>query len=130
MKSLVQEPGIRLIISQLSPIEIQSAFATMVRTGVIGKATLDQLRGLFFSDLANGRFEVALPARRHFHNAATLIRNHAADSALRTLDALQLCVALDLNRRGAALDIVASDKNLCNVAALEGLTVVNPLVGT
>ena len=126
MESLVQSPGTRLIVSQLSPIEIQSVFATKVRTGVIGKSTLDQLRGLFFSDLAKGRFEVGLLARRHFQSAETLIRTHAVDYALRTLDALQLSVALDLHRRGAASDLVASDKNLCSVASLEALTVLNP----
>lgn len=87
MESLVQAPGTRLIISQLSLIEIQSVFATKVRTGVIGKAALDQLRGLFFSDLDKGRFEVVLLARRHFQRAETLIRTHAVDHALRTLDA-------------------------------------------
>ena len=126
MESLVQSPGTRLIVSQLSPIEIQSVFATKVRTGVIGKSTLDQLRGLFFSDLAKGRFEVVLLARRHFQSAETLIRTHAVDYALRTLDALQLSVALDLHRRGAASDLVASDRNLCRVASLEALTVLNP----
>ena len=125
MESLVQAPGTRLIISQLSLIEIQSVFATKVRTGVIDKATLDQLRGLFFSDLANGRFEVVLLARRHFQSAEALVRSHAVNYALRTLDAMQLSVALDLHGRGAASDLVASDKNLCNVATLEGLTVIN-----
>ena len=50
--SLVQAPSTRLILSQLSLVEIQSVFATKVRTGVIDKATLDQLRGLFFADRA------------------------------------------------------------------------------
>ena len=54
MESLLQSPGARLIVSQLSLIEIQSVFATKVRTGVIGKATLDQLRGLFFPILPRG----------------------------------------------------------------------------
>ena len=130
MESLVQAPGTRLIVSQLSLIEIQSVFATKVRTGVIGKATLDQLRGLFFSDLAKGRFEVVLMARRHFHSAEALIRTHAVDYALRTLDAMQLSIALDLHRRGAASDLVASDKNLCKVATVEGLRVINPADGS
>ena len=51
MESLVHVPDTRLLISQLSLIEIQSVLATKVRTGVIDKATLDQSRGLFFSDL-------------------------------------------------------------------------------
>ncbi|MBI3682806.1 MAG: hypothetical protein HY235_20725 [Acidobacteria bacterium] len=97
---------------------------------MIDKATLDQLRGLFFSDLAKGRFEVVLLARRHFQNAEALVRTHAVDYALRTLEAMQLSVALELHRRGAASDLVASDKNLCNVAALEGLTVINPSPGS
>jgi predicted nucleic acid-binding protein len=40
MESLVQTHGARLIISQLSLIEIQSVFATKVRTGVINKSPL------------------------------------------------------------------------------------------
>jgi hypothetical protein len=43
---------------------------------------------------------------------------------------MQLSVAIDLHRRGTASDLVASDKNLCNVAALEGLTVINPSAGS
>ena len=130
MESLVSAPDARLIVSQLSLIEIQSVFATKVRAGVIDKATLDQLRGLFFADLARGRFEVVLLARRHFQQAEALVRNHAVERALRTLDALQLSVALDLKRRGAASQLVASDKNLCAVAAQEGLAVANPSEGS
>lgn len=73
-----------------------------------------------------GGIRPEMVAHRHFQIAETLIRTHAVDYALRTLDAMQLSVALDLQRRGAASDLVASDKNLCSVAALEGLTVLNP----
>jgi hypothetical protein len=126
MEALVQTSGTRLIISQLSLIEIQSVFATKVRTGIIDRAALEQLRGLFFADLARGRFEVVLLGRRHFQGAEALMRVHAVDRSLRTLDAIQLSLALDLQRRGAASDLVASDRNLCNVATLEGLSVLNP----
>ena len=130
MESLVQAPGARLMISELCLIEIQSVFSIKVRTGGIDRATLDQLRGLFFSGLAKGRFEVVRLVRRHFQSAEALVRTHAVDYALRTLDAVQLSVALDLRRRGAASDLVASDKKLCIVAALEGLTVINPSEGS
>ena len=130
MESLVQAPGTRLIISELSLIEIQSVFSTKVRTGGIDRATLNQLRGLFFSDLAKRRFEVVLLARRHFRSAEALVRTHAVDYALRTLDAVQLSVVLDLRRRGTASDLVASDKNLCRVATVEGLSVINPAEGS
>jgi hypothetical protein len=49
MEMLAQVPDNRLIISQLSVIELQSVFATKVRTGVIDQASLDQLRGLFLT---------------------------------------------------------------------------------
>lgn len=127
MEALIEAPGNRLIISQLSLVEIESVFATKVRTGVIDKAALAQLRGRFYADLSRGRFRVALLERRHFQGAEALVRTYALDHALRTLDALQLSVALDLCRRGAASELVTSDKALCEVAALEGLAVLNPL---
>jgi predicted nucleic acid-binding protein len=129
MEMLAQVPDNRLIISQLSVIELQSVFATKVRTGVIDQASLDQLRGLFFADLASGRFKVVLISGRYFRSADRLIRTHAVSRSLRTLDALQLAVALELHRRGVATAVAASDKNLCEVAAVEGLQVVDPIQG-
>ncbi|MGB9611496.1 MAG: type II toxin-antitoxin system VapC family toxin, partial [Bryobacteraceae bacterium] len=126
MEALIEAPDARLIISQLSLVEIESVFATKVRTGVIDKAALAQLRGRFYADLSQGRFAVALLARRHFQGAEALVRTYAVDHALRTLDALQLAMAIDLCRRGAASELVSSDKALCEVAVLEGLTVLNP----
>lgn len=110
-------------------IELQSVFATKVRMGVIDRASLDQLRGLFFADLADGRFKVALVSGRYFRGADRLIRTHAVSRSVRTLDALQLAVALELQRRGAATALVASDRNLCELAAVEGMQVVNPIQG-
>lgn len=129
MEALIEARRNRLIISQLSLVEIESVFATKVRTGVIDKGALAQLRGRFYADLSRGRFAVALLARRHFQGAEALVRTYAVDHALRTLDALQLAVALDLYRRGAASELVTSDKALCEVAALEGLTILNPSSG-
>lgn len=129
MEMLVQSPDNRLIISQLSVIELQSVFAAKVRMRVIDQASLNQLRGLFFADLAAGRFKVVLVSGRYFRSADRLIRTHAVSRALRTLDALQLAVAVELHRRGTGTALVASDKNLCEVAAAEGLQVVNPIQG-
>jgi len=128
MEALVAVPGLHLIISELTLIEIQSVFARKVRTGIIAPAALDQLRGLFFADLAKRRFDVVRLARRHFREAERLIRTHAADRGLRTLDSLQLAVALDLQARDIASTLVAADKNLCSLAASQGLKVVNPQI--
>ena len=129
MEMLAQSPDNRLIVSPLSVIELQSVFATKVPMGVIDRASLDQLRGLFFADLADGRFKVVLVSGRYFRGADRLIRTHAVNRSLRTLDALQLAVALELHRRGATTALVASDRNICEVAAVEGMQVVNPMQG-
>lgn len=129
MEALMQSSDSRLIISQLSLVEIESVFATKVRTGELDKTALAQLRGLFYADLARGRFEVVLLGRGHFQGAEALVRTYAVDHGLRTLDALQLSVALDLRRRGAASKLVTSDRTMCEVAAREDLPVVDPLPG-
>lgn len=126
MQALIEAPGVWLLLSELSLVEMESVFATKVRTGVIEKADLAQLRGRFYADLSRGRFTVALFARRHFQSAEALVRAYAADRALRTLDALQLAMAIDLFHCGTASELVTSDKVLCEVAGLVGLAVVNP----
>jgi hypothetical protein len=45
---------------------------------------------------------------------------------LRSLDALQLASAIKLKRLGRLDYFVAADRVLCEVAALEGLAVINP----
>jgi len=45
---------------------------------------------------------------------------------LRTLDALQLAIALDLRQFGLITVMVAADQKLCRVAALSGCSAVNP----
>jgi hypothetical protein len=45
---------------------------------------------------------------------------------LRTLDALQLAVALDLHQKGAIDRLVCADRDLLVVASAEGLHVLDP----
>jgi predicted DNA-binding antitoxin AbrB/MazE fold protein len=77
-------------------------------------------------EVAKGRFAVATLKRRHFQAAEGLLRLHAVERGLRTLDALQLSVALDMKGRGAASELVTSDKKLGAAAAFEGLSLVDP----
>ena len=64
----------------------------------------------------------------HFSAAVDLIRRVGLVQNLRTLDALQLAVALDLNDPGRPVTFVCADAALCTIAAAEGLTVINPEV--
>jgi len=62
----------------------------------------------------------------HFRDAERLINLLAVHSRLRTLDAIQLAVALSLQKRGMVELFVCADKALCQVAGGVGFKVLNP----
>jgi hypothetical protein len=55
---------------------------------------------------------------------------HGVQARLRTLDAVQLAVALDLQKRGLVKNFVCADKALCQVAERVGFTVLNPEIAS
>ncbi len=60
-----------------------------------------------------------------YQTAGDLIGKHAMSRQLRTLDAIQLAVALRVHRSSLPIDhFVCADQRLCDVAALEGLVVI------
>ena len=66
-------------------------------------------------------------APAHYERAEQIIASYGFHKGIRTLDALQLSVAGALPK--SLLDhFVASDRALCEVAALERLSVINPEV--
>ena len=97
------------------------------RTGEITEAALQIARRRFRADLARQRLIVApLVHEGHFQAARKLLVRYGAAEGLRTLDALQLAIALDLHRQGHIAIIVAADQKLCRVAPLAGCTAINP----
>jgi hypothetical protein len=58
--------------------------------------------------------------------AGDLIGKPAMSRPLRTLDAIQLAVALHFHRPFPIDHFVCADQRLCDVATLEGLNVINP----
>jgi predicted nucleic acid-binding protein len=62
----------------------------------------------------------------HFQSARKLLVQYGAVEVLRTLDALQLAVALDLRQIGHIAVLVAADQRLYRVATLAGCSAVNP----
>ena len=120
-------PGDRqVLISNLGFVEIQSVFAIKVRSGQISREDAGLQRARLMVDVAAGLFEVWSLSPDHFSHAERLIGRHGFTHRLRTLDALQLAVALDLQDQGRLEYFVAADKALLAVAELEGLPVVNP----
>jgi hypothetical protein len=62
----------------------------------------------------------------HFEIARGLLLKHGPLRSLRTLDALQLSVAIALRRAGYPPVVMASDQRLCRVAELEGFEITDP----
>jgi predicted nucleic acid-binding protein len=127
VEALLVDQTTRHVISRLTHLEIQSAFALKVRTGEIAPADFDLLRKRFRADVHQRRFVVVRLLRRHFDAAEKLIVKHAATTRLRTLDALHLAIALDLNETNIANTFVCADGLFVQLARREGLVVANPL---
>jgi hypothetical protein len=105
---------------------MESVFALKARTGEIDRQAVLIARRRLEADLGRSRLLVAAVNDDHFWRASQLLVKHGAIEALRTLDALQLSVALGLKRAGLVTVFVAADQKLCRVATLEGFAVTNP----
>ncbi len=123
--AFLAEVGSQHYFSALSVVEVHSAFARFVRTGHITAAEFQRLQGRFLADIAGGLWQVVPIAADHLHNAQRLLAQYALKTSLRTLDAIQLAVAL-LHSGGPLDAFVCADANLCQVALMEGLVVENP----
>jgi predicted nucleic acid-binding protein len=129
VEQIVLDPSASILISRLSVVEVQSVFAGKVRSGVISASEAAGLRRRFFEDVASGLFGIVALTSEHFEKAGELIQRHGASHGLRTLDSLQLAVALSLRHGGAIEDFVTADRVLCKVAAVEGVHVTDPESG-
>jgi predicted nucleic acid-binding protein len=126
ISALFAEPGRKIRISTLGFIEIQSAFAMKVRSGVLDPKAAGMQRSRFLADIAARAIEVYSITEDHFTAAERLIARLGFQHRLRTLDALQLAVALDLAEQDLLDQFVTADQALAEVASLEHLKVLNP----
>lgn len=125
--SLLAESGSRFLISSLSVVEFQSVFAQKVRGRILTLDEYQLLRRKFGGDIRAKRLSVKGLFRRHQRAAEKLIATHAPTKRLRTLDALQLAMALELNAAEHIDKFVVADNHLAEIAALERLSVINPV---
>ena len=127
MERILEERGSWSFISHLSIVEMESVLAIKRRTGEIGEPAMEIARRRFRADLAQRRLAVAPPMlERHFHAARKLLIQYGVPEGLRTLDALQLAIALDLHQLGHVSVLVAADQRLCRVASMTGCASLNP----
>jgi predicted nucleic acid-binding protein len=123
---IVNEPGNQIRVSRLAASELTSAFAIKVRTQSINREDAEIFLRQFRRDIATGKLEVFSVAESEFAMAESLVERYAFDLRLRALDALQLAVALELRSQALVDHFVAADRILCEVAGLEGFSVINP----
>lgn len=127
MDRILEQPESRFLISHLSIVELESVLAIKTRTGEIDEQAMQIARRRFRADIARQRLLVAPPVHEsHFHCARRLLIQYGVPEGLRTLDALQLAIALDLRQFGQADVLVAADQRLCRVASMAGCSAVNP----
>lgn len=120
----------RHFISELTVVEIHAAIS---KKRLINATTTDealrQVRAQFSNDLKSLRIAVVQIRSAHYQEAERLVRQYGADTSIgiiRSLDALQLAVAIDFQRRTEIDTFLSSDHRQCSVAVAEGLKVMNP----
>lgn len=124
--TLLGEAGARSLLSELGVVELHSVFARQVRTGQITAADFGLFRGRFLADIATGLWTVLPVTARAFQLAQQLLARYGLTRSLRTLDAIQLAVAVAQHATAPLDAFVCADLNLNPVATSEGLAVVNP----
>jgi predicted nucleic acid-binding protein len=123
---IIGEAGAELLIARLTLVETISVFAIKVRTREFDAVEFARLPALFATHVARRRYRVFRLLNVHYDRARDLIANHGRGRQIRTLDALQLSVALILHQAVPIDQFVCADQRLCDIALLEGLAVVNP----
>ncbi|MFO0796920.1 MAG: type II toxin-antitoxin system VapC family toxin [Gemmataceae bacterium] len=124
--TLLATGGVLQFVSRQTVVEFHSAMAKKVRTGHLTPARFHDLTRRFRGDISARRLRVVRLLVSHFRTAERLVRRLALTQNLRTLDAIQLAVALGLNDPARPITFVCADQALCTTATAEGLTVVNP----
>jgi predicted nucleic acid-binding protein len=113
-------------LSNLGILEAQSAFSMNVRTGEISLAQANSVNAGILRDVADNLVTVLTIEPRHFEAASVIISKYGFQRRMRTLDALQLAVALDLRSKNLLDVFVVADRLLAEIGALEGLSGLNP----
>ena len=113
----------RIVILDLTPVEARSAIRRREREGDIASADADRVLRQIEDD-ASALFLVQPSTSAVIEEAARLIDRHP----LRAYDALQLAGCLVV-RAGMPepVTFVCADARLCEAAASEGLTTLNPI---
>ncbi len=127
VERIVSQPGSKGIVSRLSLVEMESVFAIKVRTGALDENGRSLALRRLRADIARSRLIVGPPVEpKHYRSAAKLLRLHGVSLGLRTLDALQLAIALEMLEASRISVMISADKRLCEVPEVCGCPAVDP----
>lgn len=122
---LFARPDNHCVVSRLSMVEIHSVVARRIRLREILPSAADAIAAGFLADVRDRRLRVASVTRNHFRSAAKLLRMHGAQRSIRTLDALQLAVPLDLKQLQLVSVFVVADRQLAALARAEQFSLLD-----
>ncbi len=125
---LFAEADIEFVISDISIIEFYSALSLKVRVGEIDEENFVSLRKLFSQDIKRELYEVAEFTNSEKLESTKLLLKYAKKHSLKTLDAMQLSVVKTVSQPELKA-VVCADEKFCKIIALEGLPVINPIIG-
>jgi predicted nucleic acid-binding protein len=129
MERILGRQGSRCLISRLSIVEMESVLAIKARSHQLDNPGMETARRRLRADIAQHRIIVASPIDdAHFQTARRLLATYGVIEGLRTLDALQLSIALGLRNAELIDAMVAADRRLCRVAELAGCPAIDPQV--
>jgi len=125
VQQVFADPHARRIISDISIIEVHSAFARRVRMGEIRQEDFYAVKAAFAVDIQRGQLAVEALDDTDKVEAARLVERYGLSQELRTLDAMHVAV---MKRVGTSRlqAVYCADRALCAVLTAEGFTVVNP----
>jgi predicted nucleic acid-binding protein len=124
--ALFAEPGSLVVISRLGLVEAVSAFAMKVRTRELSLDDFLIVRRRLAADIAHRTISLVRLLVGHYRDAERLLEQYAIAQRLRSLDAIQLSVALSPKSAGRIDRFVSADQLLVGLAAQEGLPAFDP----
>lgn len=127
--ALVDDPNHQTFVSWLTFLEFHSALLKRVRMGELSLDEFHRVCRTFYAYIRSGRFRIIWWSPYQLWTAISLLLKHGQNRPLRTLDALQLAIALNLKEQGLLDTLVCADETLCQLAQEEGIAVINPLSG-
>ena len=122
VSSLIISENPVIIISDITIIEMISAFAKKVRTNEIDVHIFNEAIVSFENDLLN--FNVIKIEEKIKARASDLIKTTGLKNGLKTLDSLQLASALVFSENAMLEFFIASDGVMLKIAEREGLNVM------